>query len=137
MTARRLRLVLDTNIVRSALLWPSSIPALAFQKALLSAILLQSSALQAEHLDVFSRPKFDPYARLSVRIDFLNALVRQATTVAISHTVQVCRDPKDNLLLELALSGAADIIVTGDRDLLALHPWRGIAILTPREYLEA
>lgn len=52
-----------------------------------------------------------------------------------SHQVTVCRDPKDNMYLELALSGKADCIVTGDIDLPALHPFHDVAILTPFEFL--
>jgi predicted nucleic acid-binding protein len=53
------------------------------------------------------------------------------------HTVRDCRDPKDDKLLELALSGRADLILTGDEDLLVLHPWRGVSILTPSAYLQS
>ena len=56
-------------------------------------------------------------------------------TVRVSEIVTDCRDPKDNKFLELALSGKADFIITGDDDLLNLHPWRGIAILSPADYL--
>ncbi len=46
-----------------------------------------------------------------------------------------CRDAKDSKYLELTLTAAAGTIVGGDDDLLALHPWRGIAILRPAAYL--
>ena len=46
-----------------------------------------------------------------------------------------CRDAKDNKYLELALAAAADVIVSGDADLLVLHPWRGVRILRPAAYL--
>ncbi|MFZ1426928.1 MAG: putative toxin-antitoxin system toxin component, PIN family [Geminicoccaceae bacterium] len=46
-----------------------------------------------------------------------------------------CRDAKDNKYLELALAAAADVIISGDTDLLVLHPWRGVRILRPAEYL--
>ena len=52
-----------------------------------------------------------------------------------STLVRECRDPKDDKFLELALNGRADLIITGDADLLVLNPWRGIEIVTPREYL--
>ena len=55
--------------------------------------------------------------------------------VPIIQVVHDCRDPKDDKFLEVALNGRADVIITGDADLLALHPWREIAILTPAEYL--
>jgi uncharacterized protein len=49
--------------------------------------------------------------------------------------VTECRDPKDDKFLELALDGKAEVLVTGDSDLLCMHPWRGIAILSPADYL--
>lgn len=50
--------------------------------------------------------------------------------------IQACRDPKDDIYLETAVSAQADCIVSGDPDLLALHPFRGIFILTPRDFLD-
>jgi predicted nucleic acid-binding protein len=47
-----------------------------------------------------------------------------------------CRDPKDNKFLALAIDGQADAIIRGDDDLHVLHPFRGIPILTPREFVE-
>jgi putative PIN family toxin of toxin-antitoxin system len=56
--------------------------------------------------------------------------------VPIIHLVRECRDPKDDKFLEVALNGRADVIITGDVDLLALHPWQGIPILSSAEYLK-
>jgi predicted nucleic acid-binding protein len=55
--------------------------------------------------------------------------------VEITETITDCRDAKDNKFLELAVSGKADCVVSGDSDLLVLNPFRGISILTPREFL--
>jgi hypothetical protein len=52
------------------------------------------------------------------------------------YPVGQCRDPKDNKFLETTLNGKADPILTGDSDLLALHPWQGIAILSSARYLK-
>ena len=49
--------------------------------------------------------------------------------------IGVCRDPNDDKFLELALSGGADCIVSGDKDLLVLHPFRGVPIVTPRDFV--
>jgi predicted nucleic acid-binding protein len=49
-------------------------------------------------------------------------------------SVSDCRDAKDNKYLELALAAGASAIITGDGDLLALDPWRGIRIVTPADY---
>ncbi|WP_228060419.1 MULTISPECIES: putative toxin-antitoxin system toxin component, PIN family [unclassified Coleofasciculus] len=51
--------------------------------------------------------------------------------VKITETIPVCRDEKDNKFLELAVSGNANIIITGDLDLLVLNPFQSIEILTP------
>lgn len=88
-----------------------------------------------ELADVLARPKFDPYATIAERQEFLRLVVRVAERVPIIHIVEACRDPTDDKFLELAVNGAAERIVTGDADLLALHPFRGIEILTPARYL--
>jgi uncharacterized protein len=65
-------------------------------------------------------------------------LLRLAPLVEIVEVVQqvhACRDPKDDGFLEAAVNGRADVVITGDKDLLALDPFRGIAILTPAAYL--
>ena len=60
----------------------------------------------------------------------------RAIHIEISGQVRgVCRDPKDDKFLEVAVHGRAELILTGDTDLLVLHPFRGIAILTPADYL--
>ena len=69
------------------------------------------------------------------RLEFLATLVREAELVVVTEVVTDCRDPKDNKFLELALSGQATHIVSGDGDLLVLHPFRGVLILTPQAFL--
>lgn len=82
-----------------------------------------------------SNSKVDPKEILNTGyFDFeeaSNSAGWQAQMVKIIHTVSICRDPKDNKYLELALSGKADCIITGDKDLLVLHPFDNIPILTP------
>ena len=56
--------------------------------------------------------------------------------IEINKTIVVCRDPKDDKLLELAVCGDADFLVTGDKDLLVLNPFRGVEIITPREFFD-
>jgi len=57
--------------------------------------------------------------------------------VELRGTLRVCRDPDDDKLLEIAVVGRADYLVTGDQDLLILDPFQGIPILTPAEFLAA
>jgi putative PIN family toxin of toxin-antitoxin system len=96
--------------------------------------LLYSPVLLQEIQHVHSRGKFslDPS-----KVDNLISFVRtRGEPVFPSEKVAVCRDPKDNPVLECAWAGHADAIVTGDQDLLSLNPFRGIPILTPRQFLD-
>ncbi len=82
------------------------------------------------------RPKFDHYLASRQRLLFLHDFSRAVTLVPVKKRVLECRDVRDNKFLEVALNGDADLILTGDQDLLVLAPWRGISIVTPAEYLE-
>jgi putative PIN family toxin of toxin-antitoxin system len=129
------RIVIDTNVLVSRLLLPRSLPAKAVQKAMRAGPLLVSEATMEEIVNVLSRPRLDRYVSLTNRRQFIRLLGRKVTMVPIIQVVRECRDPKDDKFLELALNGRADLIITGDADLLVLNPWRGIEIVTPREYL--
>ena len=130
-----LRTVIDTGVAISAALLPRSIPRQAFDCAAARGRLLVSSATIAELDDVFRRPKFNKYVSEEKRLEFLAALVHEAEAVEITEVVRACRDPKDDIFLELAVSGRATHVLSGDSDLLSLHPLRGIAVVTPREFL--
>lgn len=129
------RVVMDTNVVVSAVLLPRSVPRQAFDRALEHGTVLISSATVAELHDVLRRPRFDKYVHEDERLAFLATLVRDAELVEVTDIVTDCRDPKDNKFLELALSGKATHILSGDEDLLGLHPFRELPILTPRAFL--
>jgi putative PIN family toxin of toxin-antitoxin system len=132
----RARIVVDTNTLVSRLLLANSVPAQAVRKAVGEAQLLASDATTTELADVLARPKFDAYVSLEDRQQFIRLLGRVALMVPIVHTVRACRDPRDDKFLELAVNGEADLIVTGDEDLLALHPFRGVRIITPAAYVD-
>jgi putative PIN family toxin of toxin-antitoxin system len=94
-----------------------------------------SIGLAAELIEVMRREKFDTYLSLERRDELVASLIRECEFVETSTTIAVCRDPKDNKVLELAVDGAAAAIVTGDADLLVLHPFQGISILSPGDFL--
>ena len=131
----RLRVVLDTNALISRLLVPNSVPALAVRRAITEYTVLASDATIMELADALSRRKFDPYATIEDRKAFLRLFGRIAEHVPILYVVRACRDPKDDKVLELAVNGATDIIITGDADLLALSPFREIRIVGPADFL--
>ena len=131
----RERVVIDTNALVSRLLLPASVPAQAVRKAVDEAQVLASDATIMELADVLGRPKFDPYLTIEERQEFLRLFGHMAERIPIVHIVLACRDPKDDKFLDLAVNGRAHLIVTGDADLLALHPFRSIDIITPASYL--
>jgi len=131
----RERVVVDTNALVSRLLLPGSVPGRAVRRAVAEAQLLASDDTIIELADVLARRKFDPYVTVGERQEFLRLFDRIAERIPIVHIVRVCRDPKDDKFLELAINGGAQLIITGDSDLLALHPFRGLDILTPARYL--
>src|SRR3989304_2888397 len=126
-----LRPVFETGVAVSAVLLPRSIPRRAFDLAAQSGRLLASEVTIEELEEVLRRPKFDKYVSERARLEFLVALVSQAEIVPISHQISECRDRKDDKFLELAVSGTATHVISGDTDLLVLNPFRGIVIVSP------
>ena len=130
------RFVFDTNVIISAVLFNNSVPGQAFIRALNHGRILVSKALMGEVSRVLGRDRFDRYVTREERDAFLSSLIRESSLIEISQAVQVCRDPEDDQILELAVNGNATYIVTGDADLLVLNPFRGIEIVTPAEFLK-
>jgi putative PIN family toxin of toxin-antitoxin system len=112
-----------------------SLPAMVFRRVVEEDQALLSAGLKAELLDVFGRPKFDKSISVENRMIFLTRFFDYVEMVAPKVRVYDCVDVKDNKVLELALAGNAVLIISGDSHLVRLHPWRGIPILTPAQYL--
>ncbi len=130
------RFVFDTNTIISALLFKDSTPRKALDRALVLGEILISLPVVDELSDVLGREKFNRYVTEEERVQFLIALLQETVFVEIVETVAACRDPRDDKFLDLAISGKATHLISGDKDLLSLHPFRNIDILTPREFLE-
>lgn len=132
-----MRFVFDTSVVVSAALLAGSVPRQAFDKVLDEGTILISVPALLELAEVLSRKKLIKYLLEEERMRFLIALLKEAEMLEITEEITDCRDVKDNKFLELAVSGRADCIVSSDDDLLVLNPFRGIPILTPREFLSS
>lgn len=130
-----LRFVFDTNTVISAVLLRQSVTRQAFDRARSTGTLIVSFDTLAELVDVLRREKFNKYLTEWERQQFLAAYVRDAVVVEPIETIHACRDPQDDKFLEAAIAGEANYLVTGDRDLLVLHPLRKIEIITPAMFL--
>jgi len=129
------RIVADTNVLVSRLILPQSVSAQAIRRVELESLLLFSDATMIELADVLARSRFDRYVSRENRERFVLNLCVLVEFVPIIQGVRECRDPDDDKFLEVALNGRADLIITGDEDLLGLNPWREIGIVSPGEYL--
>jgi putative PIN family toxin of toxin-antitoxin system len=89
-----------------------------------------------EIAEVLRRPGLSRYLDPIFRDDLLDQLLTGTEWFVPTTAVLDCRDAADNKYLELALIGEADAIVTGDRDLLVLDPWRNVRIVRPRTWLD-
>ena len=129
------RFVIDAKVIVSALLFKNSKPRQAFDKAFDNGHILLSLPVLFELDRILSLEKFDKYLDKNDRMLFLNYLVKESHFKEISETIHECRDPKDDMYLELAVNGEAKTIISGDSDLLVLNPFRKISILTPEQFL--
>lgn len=127
--------VIDTNVWISALIFgkPGGIPARAIKRAVTEDLLVTSVETLEEVRRVLRRKYSWPEARISRQFGHF---FRNALSVDLEHNVHVCRDPKDNMFLECAALAHADVLVTGDNDLLSLANHRDTRILTPAQYLD-
>ncbi len=133
--SQQLRVVFDTNVLISAALLPHSIPGRALRRTRAAGIVLSTQDLVTEVRNVLARPKFDRYVSAQMRDEYLATYIRAAEFVEVAQHIAVCRDPKDDLVLEAAVNGQATCIVSGDDDLVILHPFQGIPILRPGEFI--
>ena len=132
------RVVIDTNTLISAVIIPKSIPAQALKKAFEHYVICISEETEQELVEVISRPKFDKYFldNTFTRESFLRVFLDSCIRVTPRLQVQDCRDPKDDKFLSVALEAKAVMLVTGDKkDLLSMHPYKDVSIITAREFL--
>jgi putative PIN family toxin of toxin-antitoxin system len=128
-----MRLVVDTNIFVSAALKDASWPANTLRWIDRYDGLLKSDTTEEEILAVLRRPRIAPKVA-PIFLANVRRILGAAELVPIIERVAACRDPHDDKFLELAVNGNADVIVSGDEDLLALDSFRGIPIITPAAF---
>ena len=112
-----------------------SVPERALLRAEEVDVFALSSAVESEIVEVLNRPKFARSTHHERRDRILEIVRGEAVWFDPAVRVTDCRDAKDNKYLELAMAAGADTIVSSDDDLLVLHPWRGVRILHPANYL--
>lgn len=129
-------LVIDTKLWMSRLLLPQGIAARAVDHGLSWGVPLVSEATLEELSDVLSRSKFDRYVSREDQRNFLRLLGGIARVIPVVQRITACRDPKDDKFLDVALNGGSGLILTGDHDLSVLHPFHGIEIVSPADFLQ-
>lgn len=131
------RAVVDTNVLISAALLAGSVPARLVKHLLLRGRVLFSDATFAELEHRLWRPKFDRYVSADMRKSLLHDWAAAAEWVAVREVAECfSRDPDDDKFIHAALAGRADVLISGDGDLLALGAVHGIAILPPARALD-
>jgi len=134
-----MKVVIDTNVLVSGVIKPAGVAGRLVQYLRVGRFtLIYSPATLEEVVRVLSRPHIqrkygitDDDARTVAQM-----LILRGVEVFPAERITACRDGKDNIFLEAAVAGKADALVSGDADLLVLHPFRGIPILTIRQFLE-
>jgi putative PIN family toxin of toxin-antitoxin system len=129
-----MRVVVDTNVLVSAALKAGSLPAIAVNLVGQYHQLLKSRATEQQLSGVLTRPYLAALIAPAAH-ERIAELLAKAEPVMITERIVACRDPTDDKFLELAVSGNADLILSGDKDLLTLHPLRGIPIVTPAAFV--
>ena len=132
-----IRLVLDTTTLISALGWKDGNPRKVFELCLdAKCCLIESPDLIKEFISVISRPKFN-FISKEEKNEFIVSLLQICNLVEHKKKLDIVKeDPKDNIVLEAALEGKAEFIITGDNHLLKLKEFKGIKIITPKDFLE-
>jgi putative PIN family toxin of toxin-antitoxin system len=130
--------VFDTNVLISSALLPYSSNRNALNKAMVSEILAISDSTFEGFIEVLFRKKFDKYfLDDEERWTLIYKLEANSKFFKPDLIIMDCRDPKDNKFLEVAISANASCLITGDKDLLILHPFRGIPILNAVDFVNS
>lgn len=128
--------VFDTNSLISAALISASVNARALDAALDAGRLAISESALQEFTDVIFRKKFDKYFFDDAeRLEIIDKIETNAVLFFPKEIITSCRDTKDNKFLVLAVAAIASCIISGDKYLLILHPFRNIPILTAADFL--
>jgi putative PIN family toxin of toxin-antitoxin system len=128
------RVVFDTNIIVSALMFPKSLPRKIIDQVDSLGTILVSYDTMLELNEVLTRKKFERYFSQEQRLNFIAKFFEKAEMVEILELVEICRDPKDDKFLELAVNGRANYLITGDQDLLVLNPFQETLIITVSQF---
>ncbi len=127
--------VVDTSCAISYYLGRKSIDRAAIDHLRRGHRLLVSNETHSEFREVILRPKFDRIPH-KIRLGFVDNYSKLVELVHPHIPITACIDPKDDKFLSLAVSANASLLLTNDDHLLRLHPFQGVNILKPKQYLD-
>lgn len=129
--------ICDTNVLVSSLFRKNSPPQKTVHhiKSTVGYLAFSDETFQ-ELAEVLKRSKFDKFIAKEKRVTFLEEIQEVALNCEILQHVDLCRDPKDNKFLDVAIASYADYLITGDEDLLVLESIGNTFIITPRKFIE-
>lgn len=133
------RVVVDTNVLLSAALLPRSGPARLVDRLLSDSRLIFSPATFAELESRIWKPKFDRFLTMELRKQILKDFDASAYWVSVKPALEeqvFSRDRSDDAFIHAAFAADASRLITGDEDLLILHPIGSLQIITVRQALE-
>jgi len=135
MKSKPKRVIIDTNLWISFLISNnySKLDDILLKK---ECVLVFSDELLKEFLEVAHRPKFRRFFSIFDIEELMETIQEYGVLIEVNTKVEVCRDAKDNFLLSLAHDGKADILLTGDDDLLVLKKYNKTAILTIGDFIK-
>ena len=128
--------ICDTNVLVSSLFSKNSPPSEVIKYIIKNGFLAFSEETFSEFEEVLNRPKFDKFISKEKRISFIEQVRSICWRYEIFQKIDLCRDPKDNKFLDVAIASYADYLITGDEDLLILEGIGNTSIITPRIFVE-
>lgn len=131
-----MKVVLDTNVLISWVFGKGSRINLLVQKILTSHQLFTCDEILNELKEKLTSPRLQKFIAPEKAQQLVARYTSAATSLKVLNHVQVCRDPDDDIVLALAATAEADCIITGDNDLLILHPYENILIVTPSAFID-
>ena len=129
----RVKCVVDTNVLISAAL-SKGVPFRIVEHLIKNNALIFSKETISELSSIITQSKFDIYVSAEDREAYVNNLILSADLVIIDNLIQGCRDRDDDKFLETAVKGDAQFIISGDQDLLTIHRFEGIDIVTVQDF---
>ena len=129
------RVVIDTGVIVSALIKKEGISRIAFLTAIEVCVPLIAVDTLIELEEVLSRPKFNRFFSSEDQVSIIASIIDRGQLIEVNSSVELCRDSTDNKFINLALDGKADVILSGDPDLLSLNSISNILVLNPSDFL--